>query len=228
MNKTAILIFSRFAQEEARAKKYDTYLGNKGGVAVAKHLINYTVSEAGRTKLPIITLCSDVQKGTTFGEKLANGIEAAFDKGFENVIVVGTDSPSVSCSLLNSVAEELQNEKIVLGPAKDGGVYIIGIKNSAYNRDAFVDLPWRTASLYSSFMQYANDVGTCIKVDALGEDFDDIGSLLHRKIKNADNFLSTLLDIIISSLHKIKSRFSQHFILNECRLRNISFRAPPL
>jgi len=48
----------------------------------------------------------------------------------------------------------LAKQKLVLGPAFDGGVYLIGIQKSAYHRPSFVELPWETPQLQTAWKEY--------------------------------------------------------------------------
>lgn len=130
-NDTIILLFSRFAEEEAKEKKYASILGKKRGTALASELIRHTLKEARDTALPVMPFFSDQQKGNTFAERLTDAIERTFALGYNNIIISGTDSPSVNSKQLEKVAEKLQATQLILAPSNDGGVYLIGINNNA-------------------------------------------------------------------------------------------------
>ena len=67
------------------------------------------------------------QVGDTLGERLANGFRQWFDRGAERVVVIGTDCPLLDASHIESAFEQLSFCDVVLGPAADGGYYLVGL-----------------------------------------------------------------------------------------------------
>lgn len=158
---TAILIFSRTATYEAMVKTFDPASGQRGNQAIAQRLIRQTVATARRTRLPVFLHSTPVQATGTFGENLADALESVFDKGYANVIAIGNDCPDISVALLLDASRRLTEKKLVLGPATDGGVYLIGIhKTAAYHRRKFVALPWEGARLQSGWEKYCRPFQT--------------------------------------------------------------------
>ncbi len=151
---TALLIFSRSASQESVAKTFDRNTGKKGNQAIAQRLIRQTSATANRTRLPVFLHSTNAQSASTFGENLADALESVFNKGYAQVIAIGNDCPDLSESLILEAGRRLQEQKIVLGPANDGGVYLIGIQKSAYQRSAFLDLPWETVHLQAAWKKY--------------------------------------------------------------------------
>lgn len=200
---TAILIFSRFAEEEARQKKYKQIAGQKGGQKIAGELINYTINEATFTHLPVYTIFSDKQYGNCFGERLANAIEKVFSLGFIKVIVLGTNSPSVTSSGIKNAAELLLTNKLVLGPSNDGGVYLIGIDKKGYYREPFINIPWLGKKVFKSCKEYAFHFQLPLITQTIGEDFDNISSFFSWQFRNKCNKLALVFTKIISAFNII-------------------------
>ena len=151
---TALLIFSRTPSSEAVAKAFDRSAGQNGNRAIAQRLIRQTLATARRSRLPVFTYYDTEQIRQTFGENLADALESVFNRGYEKVIALGNDCPDVSVPLLLEASRRLEAQQLVLGPAYDGGVYLIGIQQAAYQRRAFIDLPWETAQLQAGWEQY--------------------------------------------------------------------------
>jgi len=147
---TAILFFSRTPAAEARRKT----LAPQRNEAVVETLIQHTVSRAEKTGLPVYHCFTTDQAGATFGERLANAMEAVYAQGHEALIVIGNDSPGLTTSDLLLAAQTLRNGQLVLGPARDGGVYLIGMTTAAYRREAFINLAWETPQLQAAFRNY--------------------------------------------------------------------------
>ncbi len=142
-------------------------------VAIARQLIEHSEVVAKATGLPLFTCYSPAQRGETFGIRLANAMESVFDFGFERVIAIGNDCPKVTTKLLQATADQLNNTPIVLGPAMDGGVYLIGINREVYQRKQFVKLPWETANLQKGWSQYQQAIAAEVKWLSALADIDD-------------------------------------------------------
>jgi rSAM/selenodomain-associated transferase 1 len=66
-----------------------------------------------------------VQEGKDLGEKMFNALQERFDEGYEHVVIIGSDSPSLPVDYLEKA---LSSEKdLVLGPSTDGGYYLVGM-----------------------------------------------------------------------------------------------------
>ncbi len=168
---TAILVFTRTPVQEAVSKTFDPNTGKNGNQAIAHRLIRQTVATARSTRLPVFVYYDKPNKLESFGVHLAQAFESVFAKGFSKVIAVGNDCPDLSVDLILRASSRLSEQKLVLGPATDGGVYLIGMHQIAYERHAFIDLPWETAQLQAGWKQY-------LAVNPLGivwlESFSDI------------------------------------------------------
>ncbi|MGD1845550.1 MAG: DUF2064 domain-containing protein [Salibacteraceae bacterium] len=151
---TAILLFSRTSEEEARVKWHHPSLNQNKKVGIASRLIDHSLSIAHHSKLPVFTRFSNVQSGSDFGERLANAIEEIYAQGYQKVIAIGNDCPLISAQLLRDVAAALMQQQAVLGPARDGGLYLIGLQKSAYHRHEFLNLAWESSALQRSWRHY--------------------------------------------------------------------------
>ncbi len=71
------------------------------------------------------------------------------------IVVVGTDCPAVNAGRLRDAAAALERNDVVLGPALDGGFYLIGIRRVVV--DLFRDVPWSTAGALEAVEARANE-----------------------------------------------------------------------
>ena len=76
------------------------------------------------------------------GSRMRHAIRQAFTGGAEHVIVIGTDVPGISTDILQQATTALRDHDIVLGPAADGGYYLIGLKHDY--QELFADIDWGT------------------------------------------------------------------------------------
>lgn len=155
---TAVLIFTRTASEEAAHKTFVQNAGKNSNRNIAAGLIDHTIATAKKANLPVLIHDSMAQHAPTFGENLADAVEAVFKCGYHSVIVIGNDSPELKARTLLEANRQLAEHPLVLGPATDGGVYLIGLQRAAYQRRAFLKLPWETAALQDAWETYLPQV----------------------------------------------------------------------
>lgn len=76
----------------------------------------------------------------TLGAKLYNAARKVLDEGYRKAVLVGTDIPDISGSIVLNAFGLLSEHEIVFGPAVDGGYYLVGLKRPI--RELFEDIPW--------------------------------------------------------------------------------------
>ncbi len=155
-DQTAILFFSRTPRQEALHKQ----LAGPHSYRVSKVLLQHSLRELRKSKLPICPCLGPQQEGDTFGERLANATEAVFAQGYQQVIIVGSDSPGLNAQTLREAQAHLEEKDAVLGPSSDGGLYLIGLKRNTYQREQFIALDWETDKLQASVAKYLGSMQT--------------------------------------------------------------------
>lgn len=174
-HKTAILFFARSSKEEASQKSICN------GIQLFDALTTKTIATVSKSKLPYFHFTEHEQHGISFGERFTNALQAVFNKGFENVITIGNDSPQLTVSHILLAKTQIERGKFVLGPSVDGGFYLMGISKSQFNTQSFKKLAWQTAFLSKQLIQLARNKN--IEVITLNTLFDidsvqDVKSLL--------------------------------------------------
>lgn len=76
------------------------------------------------------------------GDRMMQAFQSAFDSGVMAAIIIGTDCPELTDALLVQAFQSLQQTEVVLGPATDGGYYLIGLRRSI--PDLFQAIAWST------------------------------------------------------------------------------------
>lgn len=164
------MLFTRTPEEEIIHKSLIPSSSDKSLLMVAQS-IHYVQEEVRKSNLPLYTAYSTHQKGNTFGERLANEVERVFAKGHEHIIILGNDCLQVNATLLRQAAYRGEQGKNVLGPAKDGGLYLINFHKKQFQKQQFEQLAWETEALYASFVEYLTTAST-IQVLRMFEDLD--------------------------------------------------------
>jgi rSAM/selenodomain-associated transferase 1 len=98
-----------------------------------------------------------LQKGNDLGEKLSNAFSDAFRRGYEKVIAIGTDSFELTRDIIDKAFSSLEETDIVIGPAKDGGYYLIGMNE--HKAELFKDIEWGTAKVLSATLYIIRPIG---------------------------------------------------------------------
>ncbi|MBI5676588.1 MAG: TIGR04282 family arsenosugar biosynthesis glycosyltransferase [Nitrospirae bacterium] len=68
------------------------------------------------------------QKGSDLGEKFINAFNDRFNEGYEKVVIIGSDSPTIPVEYIKNAFQELEKQEFVFGPCTDGGYYLVGAR----------------------------------------------------------------------------------------------------
>jgi len=85
---------------------------------------------------------SALQEGDDLGARMATVFHRAFQDDRERVVMVGSDSPTLPLHYLRQAFEALADHDVVLGPAEDGGYYLVGTSRSV--PELFQDISWES------------------------------------------------------------------------------------
>ena len=94
-----------------------------------------------------------LQKGNTLGERMDNAFQTLFSTGYTKVVVIGSDVPSLSASIIEQAFSKLDEFDCVLGPSEDGGYYLIALKKR--QPVLFNDIVWSTESVMQKTLNKA-------------------------------------------------------------------------
>ena len=141
------------------------------------------------------------QHGATLGERLAKATGDAFASGAQHVVAIGTDSPWLTVQDMQDAYAALEQHDLGLGPAEDGGYYLIGLARPV--PELFDRINWGTSSVYAETVAKAHTLGLRLRCLRLGYDIDRLEDL-HRFLTEANNgdvsiFPSELLQKIETS-----------------------------
>jgi len=82
------------------------------------------------------------QADADLGERMRAAFEAAFEAGHRRVLIIGSDLPGLTADLLRDAIHHLDHHVVVLGPARDGGYYLLGLRRMV--PALFAGIPWST------------------------------------------------------------------------------------
>ena len=85
------------------------------------------------------------------GHRLQTAFSDAFASGTQKVVIIGSDCPSVEPEDICAAWEGLSTQDVVLGPANDGGYWLIGLRQP--REELFVNMPWSTPAVLQETLQ---------------------------------------------------------------------------
>lgn len=91
-----------------------------------------------------------IQKGEDLGIRMANGFKKAFEKN-DKVVIIGSDCASLTPQIVNQAFEKLEENDFVIGPAQDGGYYLLGMNK--FMPSVFENIEWSTESVFEKTIQ---------------------------------------------------------------------------
>lgn len=92
-----------------------------------------------------------LQTGPELGQRMFNAFNAQFAQGAEKVCIIGSDTFEISDAILKEAFKALEKKDVVIGPAKDGGYYLLGMKE--LQPELFHNKPWSTESVCSQTIE---------------------------------------------------------------------------
>ncbi|MGI4736942.1 MAG: TIGR04282 family arsenosugar biosynthesis glycosyltransferase [Janthinobacterium lividum] len=93
----------------------------------------------------------------SLGGRMAQAFADAFGAGAGRVVIIGTDCPSLSAELLRQAFDQLLSHEVVVGPAEDGGYYLLGM--SQLRTELFDNKDWSTATVLPDTLADAARLG---------------------------------------------------------------------
>ena len=85
-----------------------------------------------------------VQSGGDLGERMKNALAEILEE-YDHALIIGSDCPYLTPSIITNAFAELEKKSVVIGPAFDGGYYLLGM--SQLLPDLFENMPWSTDQL---------------------------------------------------------------------------------
>jgi hypothetical protein len=125
------------------------------------------------------------QRGADLGTRMKNAFADCFSEGFKSVVLIGSDFPDLPLKIIDDAFAVLDSPSdAVIGPAADGGYYLIGLKTEMLLPDIFSGLPWGTASVFSETVKILQACGKQTDILSLWHDVDTRDDLINLVERN--------------------------------------------
>tara|TARA_R110002049_G_scaffold247956_1_gene422438 strand:- start:43 stop:672 length:630 start_codon:yes stop_codon:yes gene_type:complete len=96
-----------------------------------------------------------LQEGDGLGERMSKAFRRSFEKGMEKVVIIGSDCAELTTDILREAFSRLKDYDIVIGPADDGGYYLLGM--SKFIPELFTDISWSTGAVLKQTLKKADE-----------------------------------------------------------------------
>jgi len=117
------------------------------------------------------------QQGDTLGDRMGNAFERLFAEGYSTVVMIGSDLPSLPASYVAQAFHCVRDtpDRLVIGPASDGGYYLIGLRRLC--PELFTSIAWSTADVLSTTTRIAERCGLTVSFLPPWHDVDTVDDL---------------------------------------------------
>ena len=115
------------------------------------------------------------QVGADLGARMSQSFQILFSQGYRQVVLIGTDVPTLPLDHVKQALTALENHDLVLGPALDGGYYLIGLKRMAPG--LFTHIPWSTDQVLRLTQEKAATIGLKTSLIQPWRDVDSLADL---------------------------------------------------
>jgi hypothetical protein len=200
--KRTLIIFAKEPKKGKVKTRLSSYLSQEGSLMLYKELLKNTVELArkvncskkiiayesnGKDPSFLKKIAPDFefhkQKGKDIGARMFNAFKAIFTSNTKAVII-GSDSPNLPKSYINKAFNQLSKHDLVLGPAFDGGYYLIGLKRPC--QELFVDIEWSSSSVFKKTFKKAKKLNKKLAIINFWYDIDRPEDLKYLKTKSHD------------------------------------------
>jgi rSAM/selenodomain-associated transferase 1 len=127
-----------------------------------------------------------LQEDRDLGERMQNAFQTLFSKGYESLVLIGSDIPSININIISQALQGLANNDCMIGPSKDGGYYLIAL--SSPQSYLFNDIRWSTSEVFEKTIELLDKKGLTYKILPELEDIDTYKELIsfYEELKDTD------------------------------------------
>lgn len=167
MKTNALLIFTRNPELGKVKTRLAKTIGDVDALQVYKDLLLHTMEQTQNLSCDkYVFYDNEIIKGDIWneaiyqkiiqskgdlGHKMQTAFEQLFSKGYTNCIIVGSDLFDLKSEMITTAFTALKSNEVVIGPAEDGGYYLLGLK--AMQSSLFENKDWGTSTVFGATMK---------------------------------------------------------------------------
>ena len=200
--KKALIIFVRKPELGKVKTRLAATMGEEKALAVYIELLEHTHQVAAAVNADKFVFCFDeieendlwsdgnfikrLQSPGDLGEKMHNAFAGLFDEGYNDVAIIGSDCYELTTAIIEDAFEMIQQNDLAIGPANDGGYYLLGMKKLCM--ELFSDIEWSTEKVLAQTLAACTSAGLSYSLLPQLTDIDteaDLNSVQHLFSRNA-------------------------------------------
>lgn len=183
----ALIIFVRNAEKGKVKTRLAATIGDDHALEVYEFLLAHTAAVAGAAGVPVYVYYAESisendlwsrppfikkrQSGEGLGDRMKDAFDQVFKAGFSNVVIIGSDCYELSGSIIGEAFDLLRDHDLAMGPAMDGGYYLLGMKR--LHKELFAGKNWSTDSVFAQTMEDARICQLSVALLPLLSDVDE-------------------------------------------------------
>ncbi|CDF80699.1 putative glycosyltransferase (GT2) [Formosa agariphila KMM 3901] len=160
-SKKALIIFARNPELGKCKTRLAKTIGDENALDIYRTLLQHTADIATGVKADSFVFYSEhihkndtwddntfrkkLQQGDDLGERMSHAFSDLFQNNYQKIIIIGSDILDLTTASINDAYNQLEHHDVVIGPAKDGGYYLLGMKT--LHSSLFENKSWGTATV---------------------------------------------------------------------------------
>ncbi|HLD29730.1 MAG TPA: TIGR04282 family arsenosugar biosynthesis glycosyltransferase [bacterium] len=163
---SCVILFVKYPAPGFVKTRLSNDLGARNSAGLYRNFVEDILKSLKRLRLPVLIFFSPSdkavlfrkwlgvrrffhpQRGNDLGERMSNAFKAVFEKGYDAAVLLGSDVPDLPVSIVRRSIEGLKKNDAVLGPAPDGGYYLIGLTRRGFSGKLFKTIRWSTPEVF--------------------------------------------------------------------------------
>ena len=170
-SKNLLLIFTRNPELGKGKRRLAAKVGDQTALDIYNFLLDHTVKITSNLYAEKIVYYSDeiwekdvwdntvydkkLQQGEDLGIRMLNAFQDGFSRGYEKIIIIGSDMYDLDQADLEDAFRALSQNDFVVGPAEDGGYYLLGMKK--LKPELFTNKDWGTSTVLTDTLTDLKD-----------------------------------------------------------------------
>lgn len=176
MQENLIIIFARNPKLGKVKTRLAKTIGDFAALETYKILMKHTANVVEKSNAEKIVFYSEYinnndvwakikckkvkQNEGDLGEKMQTAFEYAFELGYKKIVIIGSDVYSLKTEHIDSAFTQLQTHDVVIGPAHDGGYYLLGL--NFIIPELFEQKKWGTSSVLENTLADLNELNVTL------------------------------------------------------------------
>ncbi len=182
-----LMVFVKNLQRGRVKTRLAKTVGDEKALEVYRVLLDHTLTIAKRVDCDKAIFYSDyieetdkwrkakfnqfVQSGNDLGERMYNAFKQTFSNQYKSVVIIGSDCLDLNEHIITDAFDILYDNEIVIGPAKDGGYYLLGMRK--LYKEFFINKHWSTENVLLDTLLDVSQLNVSMKLLPTLSDIDE-------------------------------------------------------